>query len=83
MQDARAAAPRLGPPLVAVAVDGVDVGQVQQRLDGGLLGALAGKEVGGRLGQHDADGQGALVLCQRLDDDGDCADTGRRSRARE
>ena len=73
MQDARAAAPWLGTPLVPVPVDGVDIGQVQQRRDGGLLGTLAGEEVGGGLGEDDADGEGVLVLGQRPDDDGDCA----------
>lgn len=71
MQDTRPATPRLGTPFVAVMIDGVDVGQVQQRGDGGLLGALAGEEVGGRLGEDDADREGALVLGQGFDDDGD------------
>ncbi len=71
MQDTRPAPPRLGPPFIAVMVHGVDVGQVQQRGHGGLLLALAGEEVGGRLGEDDADGEGAFVLGQGLDDDGD------------
>lgn len=73
MQDARAAAPWLGTPLVTVPVDGVDVGEVQQRRDGGLLGTLAGEKVGGRMGEDDADGECVLVLGQGLGDDGDWA----------
>lgn len=70
MQDAGAATPWMGPPLIVVPVDGVNVGQVQQRRDGGLFGALAAEEVGGRLGQHDTDGERALVLSQGGNDDG-------------
>jgi hypothetical protein len=49
MQDTGPPPPRMGTPLIAVPVDGLDVGQVQERIDGGLLGALAAEEVGGRL----------------------------------
>jgi hypothetical protein len=73
MQDTRAAAPRVRTPLIAVPVHSIDVGQVQQRGDGGLLGALAAEEVGGRFGQDDADRERVLVLGQGLDDDRDCA----------
>jgi hypothetical protein len=72
MQDTRAAAPRLRTPLITVPIHGVDAGQLQQRRDGGLLGALAAEEVGGRLGQDNADRERILVLGQGLDDDRDC-----------
>lgn len=72
MEDTRAATPGMRAPLVTVPVDGINIGQLQQRGDGGLLGALAAEEVGGRLGQHDADREDVLVLGQGLDDDGDC-----------
>lgn len=55
-----------------IPVDSIDVRQVQQRGDGGLFSALAGEEVGGRLGQHDADGERAFVLGEGLDNDGNC-----------
>jgi hypothetical protein len=71
MQDTGPPPPRMGTPLIAVPVDGLDVGQVQERIDGGLLGALAAEEVGGRLCQDDADREGARVLGQGGDDDGD------------
>jgi len=66
------AAPRLGTPLVMVPVNGVNVGKMQEGGNGGLLGALSSKKMGGRLGQHDADREGALVLGQGLNNDGDC-----------
>jgi hypothetical protein len=55
-----------------VLVNSIDVGKVQERGDGGLLGALSSEEMGGGLGQHDADGEGALVLGQGFNNDGDC-----------
>lgn len=71
MKDAGTALPGLGTPLVGVVVDGLDVGHVQQRRHGGLLGALAIEELAGRAGEDDSDGELALVLGQGLDDLGD------------
>ena len=71
MQDARATLPRLRAPLVGVVVHSLDVGQVQQRRHGGLLGALAIEELARRAGQDDADRELAVVLGEGLDDFGD------------
>jgi len=71
MKDARTALPGLGAPLVGVVVHGLDVGHVQQRRHGGLLGALAIEELAGRAGEDDSDRELALVLGQGLDDLGD------------
>lgn len=79
MQDTRPAAPRLGTPLIVVLVNSIDIGKVWQGRDGGLLGTLAAEEVGGRLGQDDADRDGALVLGQSFDNDGDCCTLGLES----
>jgi hypothetical protein len=50
MQDTGPPAPWLRTPFVTVPVDGIDIGQVQERVHSGLLITLATQEMGGRLG---------------------------------
>lgn len=80
----RRPAPPLGIPLGRVEVHGLDVGEVLQRRERGLLDRLAGQKGGGGLGEDDADGnpvvgQGVNYLGQLDRGDGAC---GRKEEAR-
>ena len=75
MQDSVPADPGL-PPLVGVAVDGVNVRHGGDGSDGGLFFGLAREEAGRARGKQDPDRQ-VSVLREGLDDVGDL-DTGYR-----